>query len=348
MTWWPPFRPRQPPPDPLPPLLPPEAPPANAAPYLKRVLAESRAVLDADLSSFELVEERRGGGSNCGTAGYSVFRRPVCGGKGCIIDPFPKEQHSQLVKMINWLDLGRDTVPTWLANGITERWYEEDCAAERMPALGQLVAGKGCPTFLLFQEMTQVFHGLLQQQPWFSRYCHTDLPPRAVSFFTLIFWRKDQVSNVVGGTRLRLSITHLMFNAHGHQNNHMAVQQMQAGPFREFNLKHEAAVCPAGWADTWLQLFGDSADEQASCTCDTGVVDQHGSRSCLWRTRLDRCFSNLTASNPQAQWRPLSVERVGLERIPGVQRDVWVEGGWRKAGVWISDHMGLYACFTRT
>ena len=82
MTWWPPFRPRQPPPDPLPPLLPPEAPPANAAPYLKRVLAESRAVLDADLSSFELVEERRGGGSNCGTAGYSVFRRPVCGGKG--------------------------------------------------------------------------------------------------------------------------------------------------------------------------------------------------------------------------------------------------------------------------
>ena len=45
--------------------------------------------------------------------------------------------------------------------------------------------------------MTQVFHGLLQQQPWFSRYCHTDLPPRAVSFFTLIFWRKDQVSNVV-------------------------------------------------------------------------------------------------------------------------------------------------------
>ena len=33
--------------------------------------------------------------------------------------------------------------------------YEEDCAAERMPALGQLVAGKGCPTFLLFQVSDQ-------------------------------------------------------------------------------------------------------------------------------------------------------------------------------------------------
>lgn len=28
-----------------------------------------------------------------------------------------------LRQMINWLDLGRDTVPPWLANTITERWF---------------------------------------------------------------------------------------------------------------------------------------------------------------------------------------------------------------------------------
>lgn len=27
-----------------------------------------------------------------------------------------------LYQMVNWLDLGRDTVPPWLANTITERW----------------------------------------------------------------------------------------------------------------------------------------------------------------------------------------------------------------------------------
>lgn len=27
------------------------------------------------------------------------------------------------MQCINWLDLGRDTVPTWLANAITERWF---------------------------------------------------------------------------------------------------------------------------------------------------------------------------------------------------------------------------------
>lgn len=27
------------------------------------------------------------------------------------------------MQCINWVDLGRDTVPTWLANAITERWF---------------------------------------------------------------------------------------------------------------------------------------------------------------------------------------------------------------------------------
>lgn len=27
------------------------------------------------------------------------------------------------MQMINWLDLGRDTVPTFLANGVSERWF---------------------------------------------------------------------------------------------------------------------------------------------------------------------------------------------------------------------------------
>ncbi len=57
--------------DPLPPVLPPEAP-GNESFYLNRVLKESQAVLDADLSGFELVTSKDG---------WNVHSKPVKGTK---------------------------------------------------------------------------------------------------------------------------------------------------------------------------------------------------------------------------------------------------------------------------
>ncbi|KAL4422524.1 hypothetical protein ABPG75_008721 [Micractinium tetrahymenae] len=116
-AWWPWPRHQQPPP-PLPPVLPPAAPAPDERRYLERVLAESRSVLDSDPTSFQLVESR---------SEFKVFSRPVKSGKGltmarleaevplredtlfklltsmdgkCIIDPFPRERHSEHVQSL--------------------------------------------------------------------------------------------------------------------------------------------------------------------------------------------------------------------------------------------------------
>lgn len=63
---------------PLPPLLPPEPvdKPSKQQAYLKRVLSESRSVLDSDPATaaegWQLVERRKG---------FSVYKRPVEQGK---------------------------------------------------------------------------------------------------------------------------------------------------------------------------------------------------------------------------------------------------------------------------
>lgn len=60
---------------PLPPLLPPEPVdgPTKQGTYVRRVLSESRSVLDTDTADgWQLVERRKG---------YSVFKRPVEQGK---------------------------------------------------------------------------------------------------------------------------------------------------------------------------------------------------------------------------------------------------------------------------
>lgn len=91
--------------------------PCQRRAYLARILGESRAVLDSDPASFQLVESK---------PGFRVLTRPVHGAKGltmarleaevpmrpdtlfhmmtsmdgkCIIDPFPREHHSEHVKI---------------------------------------------------------------------------------------------------------------------------------------------------------------------------------------------------------------------------------------------------------
>lgn len=209
---------------PLPPVMPPEVPRSPRS-YVKRVLQESRALLDSDAGGYDVLTRRDG---------WKVLRKPVEGTKLTmarleadvpmapdalfrllrtmegkrIIDPFPRERHSEPVKplraprggdaavvfseaprfagmlrpreyvtcdaaaprerlfvcksvevedgpfakpakghvranllfamrmkeaegrpgttrlqMINWLDLGANTVPHLVANAVTERWY---------------------------------------------------------------------------------------------------------------------------------------------------------------------------------------------------------------------------------
>lgn len=59
--------------EPLPAVIEPEVP-KNEREYLKRVQAESRAVLDAPLEAFEVVTQQ---------PGWTVLRKPVAGTKVC-------------------------------------------------------------------------------------------------------------------------------------------------------------------------------------------------------------------------------------------------------------------------
>eukprot|EP00887_Chlorella_sp_A99_P001553 scaffold8.g1553.t1 len=211
---------------PRPESLPPVSPPAIACSkdrgFVGKVLAESRAYFDCSLDSFELVDDRDKWSVHFRPLGMvrleaevplradTLFSLLTSMPGHYIIDPFPKEIHSQFVKvsifrareyvtadcvasrerlfvcksclvrdgplaetkrgkvrgnllyamrmadlegrpgcrlqMINWIDLGRNTVPPKLLNAITTRWYFQ-ALRRRLERMGSAVADS-LPGFL--------------------------------------------------------------------------------------------------------------------------------------------------------------------------------------------------------
>ncbi|PSC70028.1 Endonuclease exonuclease phosphatase isoform B [Micractinium conductrix] len=260
-------------------------------------------------------------------------------------------------------------------------WYVGVSAAERMAALGQLLGNNGhhrgrYPTFLLFQEMTHLYYSLLQQQPWFRHYGHTPLPPQPLVCFTMIFWRTDMVSDVEVAAPLVYEVTDTRIGGYERSLRsiicqmkemvrHLQQPDQQGLPYRndlvggDVNMvrnprnprctgRRTGLPDPASWLDLWQQVEGYGR-EKDGWTWDTQIVTQKGKTyGSGLGARLDRIFSNLTQANAQAQWLPTVIARVGDKPIDGVERLLRLPSGrTRPCDVWISDHMGLYACFTR-
>ncbi len=95
-------------------------------------------------------------------------------------------------------------------------------------------------------------------------------------------------------------------------------------------MKYVEEVDPACCrVDAWAELRPDDAGYTYDGTKNPMLTTKH-------RTRLDRVLAKLK------DWKPGSIEMVGLEAIPGVTRAVKVRGVPKKLPVLPSDHFGLF------
>ncbi|KAL4422535.1 hypothetical protein ABPG75_008732 [Micractinium tetrahymenae] len=239
-------------------------------------------------------------------------------------------------------------------------WDDAGNSAARMAALWREVLRRDRPTFLLFQEMTFKHWAHLQAQPWFSSY-HADfgLPPHPCRCFTVLLCRKDSVQNPqqrqvyryevndterggwsferdikslscqVGGTPLLVSTTHVMHFGGGCQQIEEMKAELQKHPERnkliagDLNWHFDRKLrLPDEWLDVWEQ----QRPGEAGSTFDTSVCFPKG-KKCGKGARLDRVLARLE------DWEPAYIELVGQQPLA--------------EGVWISDHLGLFARFQR-
>ncbi|KAK9810043.1 hypothetical protein WJX72_003887 [[Myrmecia] bisecta] len=264
-------------------------------------------------------------------------------------------------------------------------WSKHDVqVVHRINAIGDVIAEQGYPDFLCFQEMTPLIYMLMSQADWWGQYAASPLPdPEEFGYFTSLLYRTATVMptdlvhhkvfpttemqrNVqmlgvmVGGTAVRIANSHLTSpNPRGDKHSWQRRQECKQGfrwlgaceGFKWLQACEERNILWAGdmnwlqqdgqvplpnaWCDPWMVL----RPTEAGFTYDGRDNPMLGNNS--YRSRLDRIFCKLK------DWRPASIQRVGMTALPGVAYEKPTCNGPVTLPVLPSDHFGVLVRLAR-